>query len=271
MKKALFLILAAALLITACGEESEIEDVDTVIIAENAVDGIDIAEVKFAKELSEDMRPVDITNQFEPTDVINLSIQISGRPENGIINARFFYGDQLITETSVDLADTNSGVFFSFGQDTFVGFNLTYDDVFPISPNYYVELYIDDQFVDDYEYQVIPPADAIPSIINEVIFAKGIDDAMGPVEPTNVFSPQDTVFLFGYGDIGNLSSLQAEWIVGGEMIIEDCLAYMIADQNYPDDQFYFTCALDDGWPTGTHSFSLLLDDIEILHENFIVE
>lgn len=194
--------------------------------------------MEFAKELAEDMRPVDITNQFKPTDTINISIQISGRPKEGIITTRFFYGDQLIAEPSVDLADTNSTVIFSFGQDTFVGFNLTYDDAFPISPYYYVELYVNDQFVDDYEYQIIPPADAIPSIINKVIFAKGIDDALEPVEPTNEFSPQDTVFLFGYGDIGYLSTLQGEWIVGDEMIIEDCLTYLTADQNYPDEQFY---------------------------------
>ena len=271
MRKTLFFVLATALLIAACGKEAEIGDSDAVNIAENAVDGIDIAEVEFAKELAEDMSPVDITNQFEPTDTINISIQISGRPKEGIIAARFFYGDQLITETSVDLADTNSGVIFSIGQDTFVGFNLTYDDAFPISPYYYVELYVDDQFVDDYEYQIIPPADAIPSVINKVVFAKGINDAMEPVEPTNEFSPQDTVYLFGYGDIGNLSSLQAEWIVSDGMIMEDCLAYLTADQNYPDNQFYFSCALDDGWPSGTHSFSLILDDIEILNESFIVE
>ena len=271
MKKALFFILATALLMTACGKEADVVDSDAVVDAENTVDDIDIAEVKFAKELAEDMSPVDITNQFEPTDTINISVKVPGRPKEGIITARFFYGDQLIAETSVDLADTNSTVIFSFGQDTFVGFNLTYDDAFPISPNYYVELYIDDQFVGDYEYQIIPPADAIPSIINKVIFAKGIDDALGPVEPTNEFSPQDTVFLFGYGDIGNLSSLQAEWIVGDGMIVEDCLSYLIADQNYPDNQFYFSCALDDGWPSGTHSFSLILDDIEILNESFIVE
>ena len=271
MKKALFFILAAALLITACGKETEVGDSDTVINAENIVDGIDITEVKFAKELTEDMQPVDITNQFEPTDVINISIQISGRPKNGIVTARFLYSDQLIAEASVDLADANSGVFFSFGESSFVGFNLTHEEALLISPYYHVELFVDDHFVGDYEYQVIPPADAIPSVINTAIFAKGIDDAMEPVEPTNVFSPQDTVFLVGYGDIGNFSWLQAEWIIGNEIIVENCSTYVIADQNYPDDQFYFTCALDDGWPIGTHSVLLILDDIEILHEGFTIE
>jgi len=271
MKKTLFFILATALLIVACGKEAEVGDSEVAIKTEETVDGLDIAEVEFAKELAEDMSPVDITNQFEPTDTINISIQISGRPKNGIIVARFLYGDQLIAETSVDLADTNSSVIFSFGEDTFVGFNLTYDEAFPISPYYYVELYVDDQFVDDYEYQVIPPADAIPSIIDTVIFAKGIDDASEPVEPNNIFSPQDTIFLFGYGDIGNLSTLQAEWIVGDEVIIEDCSAFLTADQNYPDNQFYFSCALVDGWPTGTHSVLLTMDDIEIIDESFTIE
>ena len=123
----------------------------------------------------------------------------------------------------------------------------------------------------DYEYQIIPPADAIPSIIDTVIFAKGIDDASEPVEPNNIFSPQDTIFLFGYGDIGNLSTLQAEWIVSDEVIIEDCSAFLTADQNYSDDQFYFSCALVDGWPTGTHSVLLTMDDIEIIDESFTIE
>lgn len=257
MKKSIVLIVLAAFVLAACGG--------------GAKQGIEIAEVVFAKELSENYEPVNPTSSFYPDETVNASVTIPGRPKEGVLGARFLYMDQLIAETSVDFAEVNSDLLFSVGQQTFTGFFLTHDEALYISPLYSVELLIDGVSAGKYSYTVIPPSDAIPTVVESTVFAAGITEDIGPVDPKDVFSPSEAVHFIGQGDFGRMSYLQADWYLNGEQLIQDCTAGVTFDQNLPDDRFSFSCKLDTGWPEGTHSVVLTIDDEIVTEESFSVE
>lgn len=257
MKKSLLLIGLGAFVLAACGG--------------GATQGIEIAEVVFAKELSENYEPVNPTTTFYPDEVINVSVTIPGRPKEGVLGAKFLYMDQLIAEASVDFADVNSDLLFSVGQQTFTGFFLTHDEALYISPLYSVELLIDGVSAGNYSYTVIPPADAIPTVVRDTVFATNVTEDIDPVDPKDVFSPSDAVHIIGQGDFGRLSYLQADWYLNGEDLISDCTAGVTVDQNLPDDRFYFSCALEAGWPVGTHSVAVKIDDVVVTEQSFSVE
>jgi hypothetical protein len=257
MKKSLLFIGLIAFVLAACGG--------------GANKGIEIAEVVFAKELSENYEPVNPTTTFYPDEVINVSVSIPGRPKEGVLGAKFLYMDQLIAETSVDFAVENSDLLFSVGEQTFTGFFLTHDDALYISPLYSVELLIDGVSAGKYAYTVIPPADAIPTVVRDTVFATGISATLDPVDPKEVFSPSDAVHIIGQGDFGRLSYLQADWYLNGDEKITACTAGVPVNENLPDDRFYFSCELDAGWPVGTHSVALTIDDVVVLEGSFSVE
>lgn len=257
MKKSYLFFLLSSLVLTAC--------------AGGAQQGIEIAEVVFAKQLSENYEPVNPTTTFYPDETVYVSVQVPGRPDEGVLGARFLYNGQLIADTSVDFADVNSDLLFSVGQDTLAGFTLTHDDPLYISPLYSVELFVDGVSVGAHPFTVIPPADAIPTVVEGVIFAAGITDAIEPVDAKDVFAPSEAVHLIGRGDFGRLSFLQADWYVSGEEQIEDCTAGVQVEENLPDDRFYFSCELESGWPAGTHSVVLTIDDEIVTEEFFSVE
>lgn len=114
-----------------------------------------IKSVTFAEKLNENYQAVNPKTQFKPTDVINVSVDFSGRPKAGKVNGKFFFGDQLISEATVDLASLNSGVIVSVGEDTFAGFSLRGNQAWPVSKNYRFDLYLDGTKVGSYPYEVI--------------------------------------------------------------------------------------------------------------------
>ena len=257
MKKSILFLAVMALLLAACGG--------------SAPKGIEIGEVDFAKNLSDSYEPIDPTTTFYPDETVNVSVRVPGRPKEGVLGARFLYMDNLIAETSVDFSDVNGDLLFSVGEDTFTGFTLTHDDPLYISPLYSVELLVDGNSVGTYSYSVIPPVDAIPTVVRETIFATGVTDAIDPIDPKEVFASSDVVYFLGQGDFGRMSYLQADWYLNGEQLIEDCTSGVPVDQNLPDDRFYFSCALDNGWPSGTHKVVLTVDDVVTTEEFFTVE
>ena len=190
MKRSFIAISLAAILITACssgvtqpGQEAR------------GIDGIEIADVVFAKNLTEDMEPETETTSFDPAEKVNVSVRINGRPKEGVISAKFLYRDKLIAETSIDLSEINKGLGILQGQDTFAGFSLTHDEPLYISPYYRVELSINGQPAGEYAFTIVPPSDAVPTIIRRTEFAKGATALMDPIEPTTVFAPQTMFFL----------------------------------------------------------------------------
>jgi len=257
MKKSLLLIVFVALFVSGCSG--------------GAPKGIEVAEVVFAKELSENFEPVGSTKEFYPDETINVSVRIPGRPKEGVLAARFLYMDDLIAETSIDFGQENSDLLFSVGQETFTGFYLTHDEPLYISPLYNVELLVDGKSVGMYPYSVIPPMDAIPTVVRATTFAAGVTDAIDPLDEKDVFAPAEAVHIIGEGDFGRMSYIQADWYLESGEQISDCTTGVTVNENLPDDRFYFSCALDAGWPAGEHKAVVTIDDVKVAEETFTIQ
>ncbi len=192
-----------------------------------------------------------------------------GRPKSGFVTGRLLWGDQLIAETGVDLADVNSGLLFSVGQDTYAGYNLTHEKPFPISPNYRADVLYEGQALGSYAFQVVPPKEAIPTQINALTLARGADDSYNPIDPTDMFAYDEKVYLVGNGNLGLSSWLQAEWFVNGTL--DDAGTRSITmGENLSSGGFSFSFLPDGGWPTGTHGVRLIVNDIEVASYPFAV-
>lgn len=266
MKRSFIAISLAAILITACGG-----GVTQAGQEPRGIDGIEISDVVFAKNLTDDMEPETETKSFDPSEKVNVSVRIIGRPKEGDISAKFMYRDMLIAETSLDLSEINKGLGILQGQDTFAGFSLTHDEPLYISPNYRVELSINDQPAGEFAFSIVPPSDAVTTVIRRTEFARGATALMDPIEPTTVFAPSDNVFFIGNGDFGKFSWLQAEWITNGIQLEQTCTKSFVLKNNLEQDRFYFSCSLDEGWPIGTHAVRLTVDDVIVTEATFTVQ
>ncbi len=223
--------------------------------------GIEVQEATFAHGLTEEMQPVDPGADFSPDETVYLSLRIRGRPEEGVVTARFYWYDSLIAEAGVDLADVNSGLVFSLGEDTYAGYTLTHEEPFPISDRYRTEVFYNDQFLDTYAFRVVPPPEAIPSQVTQATLALGADEEYNPIEPTTTFAVDEAVYLVGEGDLGVDTWLQADWYVKGELD-EGGTRSITLEENIPNAGFAFSFLPDGGWPPGEHFVVLTMNDEE---------
>lgn len=232
--------------------------------------GVEVLEATFAHNLSEQMEAVDPGTSFAPDETVYLSVKIKGRPKAGVVTAHFFLGDTLIAEASVDLADVNSGLLFSIGENTYAGYTLSHTEPFPLSDNYRADLFYDGAPLGSSAFQVVAPAGAIPSQITQVVLAKGTDADYNPIEPATVFSFDQTVYLVGRGDLGLATWLQAEWYVGGQR--DDAgTRSLTLEENYQDVAFSFSFVPEGGWPAGEHWVLLLMNDREVGRYTLTIE
>jgi len=149
-KKTLVLVCAALVVIlavTACGGGTTSSG--------TTVSGITIKSVTLAENLNADYQAVNPKTQFKPTDTIYVSVDVADRPTTGTLNGKFYYGDQLISEATLDFSTVNQGVIISIGEDTFAGFNLPPGQPWPVDTGYRFELTINGTKVGDYAYSVI--------------------------------------------------------------------------------------------------------------------
>lgn len=231
--------------------------------------GIEVQDITFAHGLSEQMEPVEPGDQFGSADTVYLSVKIKGRPKSGMVKAAFSLGEIPIAEASVDLAEANSGVLFSVGESTFAGYTLTHADPFPLSDNYRADLFYDDMPIGTVSFSVVPPPDAIPSQVTEVVLAHGTDETYAPVEPGTVFSQDQQVHLVGRGDLGLETWLEADWYVGGEL--DDAGTRSITlEENAEDVPFAFSYLPEGGWPEGEHFVVLTMNDREVGRYSFTI-
>lgn len=251
MKKSLLVLLAVlgVLVLNACsGETAE----------SNLVGGLEVLGVTLSKEQTSE-GPTATTTEFYPTDVIYLTVEIKGRPKEGVVSAEAYWKDQFIASVDVDLATVNEDVLISVGENTFAFINLTPTDPWPISDNYIFAVYINDEKMGDYSFSVIPPADAIPSVLDSVTLAKDVDQNYQPIDPTTTFLANEPVTLVANGDIGRDTWFSVLWTVSGDSLV-DCNTIIKADQDYPDDGLFFSCQPETGWPVGEHSVTLYMND-----------
>jgi hypothetical protein len=269
---AMVLILLAA---TGCGGGEEPTPIVIVVtsaptdaeptsevVQPSPENGVEIVEAIFAHGLSEEMQPIDPGSEFSPSDTVNLSLRIKGRPKEGVVTARFFWYDAPISEASVDLADTNSGILFSIGEDTYIGYSLTPEQPFPLSDQYSAQVFFNDQPLDAYRFRIVPPPDAIPSSVTSVTLARGATENYEPIEPTSAFSATSEVFLVGEGDLGVSTWLQADVYINGELY-EEGTRSLTLQENIPSAGFVFSFLPEGGWPEGQHFVVLTMDDQEV--------
>lgn len=236
--------------------------------AEPAAD-VEVKEATFAHGLTEEMQPVDPGADFDPTETIYLSIKIKGRPKEGVVTAQFYWRDDFIAEADVDLADVNSGLIFSIGEDTFVGYTLSHESPFPVSEGYRAEVFYNGKALGAYDFRVVPPAEAIPTQITSVTLAKGADENYDPVEPATEFTHAEAVYLVGHGDLGIATWLQAEWYMAGQLDEAGTRNFSI-DENAADVGFAFSYLPEGGWPAGEHFVALTVNGKEIGQYTFTV-
>jgi hypothetical protein len=145
MKKNVLIMLSTALIIilalTACGGGADVKP--------------SVKSVTYAEKLNENYQAVNPKTQFKPTDTIYVSVDIAGRPKSGILTGKFYLGEQFINEATVDFSSINSGVLFSIGEDTFAGFSLSPSQALPVSKEYRLELYLNNEKVGDYPFEVV--------------------------------------------------------------------------------------------------------------------
>ena len=237
-----------------------------------AAEPIEVANVTFAHGLTEEMEPIDPdpTATFMPDETVYLSVQVKGRPKSGILGAQFFWDGNFIADAAIDMADLNSGVLFSFGQDTYAGYELTHDKTFPVSDKYYAEVYYEGGLLDTYPFRVAPPPGAVPSQVKTVTLARGADADYLPVSPTDTFTTDEKVFAVIAADLGFGSWMRSTWYVN-DQVNEDGTVRITAPEDALDTGLYFSFLPKGGWPLGNHSVVLTLDDEDVGTYTFAIE
>ena len=233
---------------------------------------IEIVNVTFAHGLTEEMEPVDPdpAATFAPDETIYLSVQVKGRPKSGVLSAEFYWDGSFIADAAIDLADLNSDVLFSFGQDTYAGYELTHDKIFPVSENYYAEVYYEDELLDVYPFRIVPPAGAVPAQVRTVTLARGADADYQPTGPTDTFTTDEKVFVVVTADLGLGSWIRSTWFVNGQ-IDENGTVRITAPEDVVDTGLYFSFLPEEGWPVGEQSVTLILDDTDVGTYAFLIE
>lgn len=231
--------------------------------------GIEVVEATFAHGLSEEMEPVEPGSDFYPDETVYLSVRIKGRPEEGQVTARFYWYDTMIAEASVDLAEANSGVLFSVGEDTYAGYTLTHEEPFYVGRSYRADVSYGDEPLGTWSFGVVPPADAIATKLTAVTLARGADENYNPVEPATAFTSAEEVFLVGHGDLGLSTWMQAEWYVGGTLDPAGTRSFTL-QENAADVGFAFSYLPEGGWPAGEQYVVLTVDGEEFGRYSFTI-
>ncbi|MBM3187260.1 MAG: hypothetical protein FJZ90_00880 [Chloroflexi bacterium] len=243
-----------------------------------------IVEATFAKGLSDQMQPVEPTDEFTPEETVYLSIKLQGNPSKGVVSVRYTYKDQELTTVSLDLAQVRKeqGTLFVIGGNTLLGYTLTHEEPFPPGDEYAAEVSVNGTPVATYSYKVVGPpvAEAVPAEVVEATFAKGLGPNMEPVDPTSAFPPEGPIhlsvklrgvpneglisarFVYGAQEITTTSLDLAEWYEqkgadlppGSNMYVGFTLR---PDRPFPGSDDYRAEVSLDGSLVGSYAFSIV--------------
>jgi len=238
-------------------------------VSAQAAEGV-LKKAYYCHGFKEDQSPKDVAEFFKQDETVYLSIELKGRPKSGVMAAKFMFRDDLLAEAKVDVATVNKGVIFSYGEDTFVGFDMKPNKPLPVGACYKVSVTFEDKPLGLFPFRVAPPKEAAPSKFLGATLAKGKDDDDKPVDATHDFAGMDKVFLVGSGNLGLASWLEVTWLVNGKVDDAGTRSFTMKE-NKDGVPFYFSFIPAGGWPAGTHEVSLQLDGQEVAHEKFTVK
>ncbi len=230
----------------------------------------DLKKATYCHGFKEDQSPKDTAEFFKQDETVFLSIELKGRPKSGVVAAKFMFREDVLAEAKVDVATVNKGVIFSFGEDTFVGFDMKPKQPLPVGACYNVEVTFDDKPLGEFPFRVAPPEGATPSKFLSAVLAKGKDENSKPVDETHDFAGMDKVFLVGSGNFGLASWLEVTWLVNGKVDDAGTRSFTM-EENKDAVPFSFSFIPAGGWPAGKHEVSLQLDGQEVAHEKFTVK
>lgn len=239
------------------------------VLSAQAQEGL-LKKATFCHGLNEDQSPKDTAEFFRNDETVYLSIELKGRPKTGIVAAKFMFRDDVLADARVDVATVNEGVVFSFGQNTFVGFNVTHKQPLPVGDCYTAAVTFNDRPLGKFPFKVAPPKDAIPSKVVSVTLAKGVDEEQRAVDETREFHGTEKVVLVGVGNLGLSSWLEASWKIDGQVDEAGTRSFTMKE-NKNDVPFSFSFVPAGGWPAGTHEVALVLDGTEVASEKFTVK
>lgn len=234
-------------------------------------EGVEVLDATFALDLDDEGRALDPVSDFAPDEKVYLVLTLKGRP-SGTMTGHFYRGDTSLGEADVVLDDVNSGVVFSIGESTYVNFWMAPDpgSTSRISDNYRIEVFYEDELVGTYPFGIVPPSDAIPSEVQDVTLARGVDSDYSPVEPSTTFGPDEEVYIVARGDVGLYSWFEVEWYVDGKL--DEAGTHSItAQENASGVGLYFSYVPEGGWPLGEHQVALIMNDEEVGRYDFTIE
>ncbi len=231
-----------------------------------AAKGITIRKATFAREVSDDFKAKGVTTKFRGTETVFLLLQVKGRPKSGKVEASWSFRGDPIGKADVDLSSVNKGLLFSFGEDTYVKFNFTpsVKQPLPIGTSYLVNVKTDGKPAGAYPFEVVAPTTAIPSKVTQSMLSKSETPTA-----TTAFAPADTVYLLFTGDFGVGTWVEAQWTISGKVAPDATRSITVAENKKATDG-NFSLLPPGGWPKGTHSVTLTMNDRKIVTASFTV-
>jgi hypothetical protein len=128
-------VVLVMLPILACDFSASVGDVGT---------GLKTAVV--CRDLADDYAPVGPTDVFAPGDAFNVSVEYSDLEEGQTIGAKWYQGDELVYELSLDLDVSTAG-------EGYAGFTLTNSELWPVG-DYHADIYLDGEFDHSVDFRV---------------------------------------------------------------------------------------------------------------------
>ena len=211
--------------------------------------------------------PTDKAEFFYPNETVNLSIQLKGRPKSGDVTAKFYFREDLIAEATLNVAQVNEGVIFSFGQNTFVAFDLKPQGSLPIGSSYRTEVTFDGKPLGTFPFKIAAPKGVMPTVFKSATLTKEVDDDGKAVGVVSTFEADDSVIIAGISDVGVGTWLEANWYVNGKLDPEGTRSLTL-EEDKAVCPFHFSFTPAAGWPEGSHYVVLLVNGEEVSRQKF---
>ncbi|MBX3276041.1 MAG: hypothetical protein KF729_37665 [Sandaracinaceae bacterium] len=231
--------------------------------AGEATSTVEVRSVVFARELDASWQPVGgaITEVRADESRINARVTLAGRPRQGTIHMRWMWRDLEVGTASIDLADVNSGVLFSFGQDTFIKgwLNVPF---FYIGDGYRLVLLDGERELGNYPFHVRPPDGARPSRFVSAELYRADPRLGDPGAPTRQFAPGETVYAVIRAALGHRSWLNAVPHFDGQPQHQLAREAMGEAGGGDEGNYLMELAPPNGWTPGSRVV-IVLDDAEV--------